>query len=81
MGAKVIAVPEVHPKRAKTGSYDRSKGVLTKTDNVYMRDLLETVLEQLQNSELDNDKEIDQLKQFFIKLDHPIDRLCSRISA
>ncbi|UIZ94809.1 hypothetical protein GBN67_07595 [Acinetobacter johnsonii] len=65
----------------KTGSYDRSKGVLTKTDNVYMRDLLETVLEQLQNSELDNDKEIDQLKQFFIKLDHHIDRLCSRISA
>lgn len=33
------------------------------------------VLEQLQNSELDNDKEIDQLKQFFIKLDHHIDRL------
>jgi len=54
----------------KTGSYDRSKGVLTKADYVYMRDLLETVLEQLQNSELDNDKEIDQLKQFFIKLDH-----------
>jgi hypothetical protein len=42
---------------------------------MYMRDLLETVLEQLQNSELDNDKEIDQLKQFFIKLDHHIDRL------
>ena len=69
----------VNPHLHKTGSYDRSKGVLTKTDNVYMRDLLETVLEQLQNSELDND--IDQLKQFFIKLDHHIDRLCSRISA
>ena len=59
----------------KTVSYDRSKGTLTKADYVYIRDLLETVLEQLQNSELDNDKEIDQLKQFFIKLDHPIDRL------
>ena len=62
----------VNPHLYKTGSYDRSKGVLTKADYVYMRDLLETVLEQLQNSELDNDKEIDQLKQFFIKL------LCTR---
>ena len=59
----------------KTVNYDRSKGVLTKADYVYMRDLLENVLEQLQNSELDNDREIDQLKQFFIKLDHHIDRL------
>ena len=50
----------------KTVSYDRSKGVLTKADFEYMRDLLETVLEQLQNSELDNDREIDQLKQFFL---------------
>lgn len=56
----------VNPHLHKTGSYDRSKGVLTKADYVYMRDLLETVLEQLQNSELDNDKEIDQLKQFFL---------------
>lgn len=48
----------------KTVSYHRSKGVLTKADYVYMRDLLETVLEQLQNSELDNDREIDQLKHF-----------------
>ena len=59
----------------RTTSYDRSKGTLTKADYVYMRDLLENVLEQLQNLELDNDKEIDQLKQFFIKLDHHIDRL------
>ena len=59
----------------KTGSYDRNKGTLTWADYEYMRDLLETVLEQLQNSELDNDREIDQLKQFFIKLDHHIDRL------
>ena len=58
-----------------TTSYDRKKGSLNKDDYVYMRDLLENVLEQLQNSELDNDKEIDQLKQFFIKLDHHIDRL------
>jgi hypothetical protein len=59
----------------KTVSYGRSKGVLTKADYEYMHDLLDTVLEQLQNSKLDNDKEIDQLKQFFIKLDHHIDRL------
>ena len=65
----------VKPYLYKTAHYDRSKGVLTKADFEYMRDLLETVLEQLQNSELDNDKEIDQLKQFFIKLDHHIDRL------
>ena len=32
-----------------------------------MRDLLETALEQLQNSDLDKDSEIDRLKQFFIK--------------
>ena len=65
----------VNPHLNKTGSYDRKKGTLTRADYEYMRDLLETVLEQLQNSQLDNDKEIDQLKQFFIKLDHHIDRL------
>ena len=59
----------------KMVSYDRSKGVLTKADYVYMHDLLETVLEQLQNSELDNDAEIDRLKQFFIKFDHHVDRM------
>ena len=59
----------------KTVSYDRSKSTLTKAGYVYMRDLLETVLEQMKNSELDNDREIDQLKQFLIKLDHHIDRL------
>ena len=59
----------------KTVSYDRNKGTLTRADYEYMRDLLENVLEQLQNSELDNDREIDQLKQFFIKLDHHIERL------
>ena len=71
----------VNPHLYKTGSYDRNKGTLTRADYEYMRDLLETVLEQLQNSELDNDKEIDQLKQFFIKLDHHIDRLRAWISA
>ncbi|OTG98634.1 hypothetical protein B9T30_12340 [Acinetobacter sp. ANC 4973] len=59
----------------QNSQYDRSKGVLTKADYVYMRDLLETVLEQLQNSELNNDIEIDQLKQFFIKLDYHVDRM------
>ena len=52
----------------KMVGYDRSKGVLTKADYVYMRDLLETVLEQLQNSDLDNDSEIDRFENFFAKL-------------
>lgn len=43
-----------------------------------MRDLLEIVLEQLQNSELDNDEEITKLKLLFVRLDHHIAR---RISA
>ena len=59
----------------KTVNYDRKIGVLTREDYSYMCDLLETALEQLQNSELDNDREVDQLKRFFIKLDHHIDRL------
>ena len=59
----------------QTVSYDRSKGVLTNADYVYMRDLLETALEQLQNSDLDKDSEIDRLKQFFIKFDHHVDRM------
>ena len=65
----------VNPHLYKTGSYDRSKGVLTKADYVYMRDLLETALEQLQNSDLDKDSEIDRLKQFFIKFDHHVERM------
>ena len=59
----------------QTVSYDRSKGVLTNADYVYMRDLLETALEQLQNSDLDKDSEIDRLKQFFIKFDHHVERM------
>ena len=34
MGAKVIAVPEVHPKRAKTGRYDRLIGPLLLSPSV-----------------------------------------------
>ena len=45
----------------KTVSYDRNKGTLTRADYEYMRDLLETVLEQLQNSELDNDANLNFL--------------------
>ena len=40
-----------------TTSYDRKKGSLNKDDYVYMRDLLEIALEQLQNSDLDKDSE------------------------
>ncbi len=59
----------------KTVNSDRQTGVLTKADYVYTRDLLETALEQLQNSDLDKDSEIDRLKQFFIKFDHHVERM------
>ena len=59
----------------KTVSYDGKEYFITKDDYVYMRDLLETVLEQLQNSDLDKDSEIDRLKQFFIKFDHHVERM------
>ena len=52
----------------KTVNYDRKIDVLTKDDYMYMHDLLETVLEQLQNSDLDNDSEIDRFENFFAKL-------------
>ena len=58
-----------------TTSYDRKKGSLNKDDYVYMRDLLETVLVQLQESNLDRDEEITKLKILFIRLDHHIDRI------
>lgn len=61
----------------KTVNYDRKKGVLTKDDYVYMRDLLETVLVQLQESDLDHDEEITKLKILFIRLDHHIARQIS----
>ena len=59
----------------KSVNYDRKIGVLTREDYSYMRDLLETALEQLQNSDLDKDSEIDRLKQFFIKFDHHVERM------
>ena len=59
----------------KTVNYDRKIGVLTREDYSYMRDLLETALEQLQNSDLDKDSEIDRLKQFFIKFDHHVEHM------
>ena len=59
----------------KTASYDRQKGVLTRDDYLYMRDLLELALQGLQSSDLDRDSEIDRLKQFFIKFDHHIARM------
>ncbi len=40
-----------------------------------MRDLLETVLVPLQESNLDRDEEITKLKILFIRLDHHIDRI------
>ena len=67
----------VNPYLYKTVSYDKSKRVLTKDDYVYMRDLLETVLVQLQESDLDNDAEITKLKILFIRLDHHIARQIS----
>ena len=59
----------------KTVRYDRKKGVLTKDDFIYMRDLLESVLVQMQESDLDHDEEITKLKILFIRLDHHIDRI------
>ena len=67
----------VNPYLYKTVSYDKSKRVLTKDDYVYMRHLLETVLVQLQESDLDNDAEITKLKILFIRLDHHIPRQIS----
>ncbi len=55
--------------------YDRKKGVLTKDDYLYMRDLLEIALQELQSSDSDRDSEIDHLKQFFIKFDHHVARM------
>ncbi|AXY60131.1 hypothetical protein CDG61_08900 [Acinetobacter sp. WCHAc010052] len=57
----------------KSTLYNRNKGVLTKTDFEFMRELLERQLVQLQ--QLDRHDEIDQLKQLFIRLDHQIQRM------
>lgn len=44
---------------------------------IYMRNLLEKVLEDLQEADLDNDEEITKLKILFIRLDHHITRQIS----
>ena len=59
----------------KTSSYDRNKGVMLKSDFVFMRECLERYSIQIQSLDIDNHDEIMQLKLFFIKLDHHIDRL------
>ena len=58
-----------------TLSYDRKKGVLTKDDYLYVRELLESYLLILQKLDCDSSAEIDRLKQFFIKFDHDIERM------
>lgn len=58
-----------------TLSYDRKKGVLTKDDYLYVRELLESYLLILQKLDCDSSAEIDRLKQFFIKFDHHIERM------
>lgn len=59
----------------KTSFYDRNKGVLFKSDYVFMRESLEKYLEQICELDTDNHEEIDQLKLLFIKLDHHIQRM------
>ncbi|RVT44965.1 hypothetical protein ENC21_15205 [Acinetobacter indicus] len=58
-----------------TVSYNRNKGVLIKKDYIFIRECLEKHLENMQLSQLDYSKQIDELKKLFIKLDHTIDRL------
>ena len=66
----------VNPHLYKTGSYDRSKGVLTRADYLFMRVCLENYLEKIQQDfDQENDQEIMQIKLLFIRLDHHIDRL------
>lgn len=59
----------------RTSFYDRNKGVLFKSDYVFIRDSLEKYLDQIRELDLDNYEEIDQLKLLFIKLDHHIQRM------
>ena len=56
----------------KTVSYDGKEYFITKDDYVYMRDLLERQLVTLQESDVDHDLEITELKLFFIRFDHHI---------
>ena len=59
----------------RTSFYDRNKGVLFKSDYVFMRESLEKYLVQICELDTNNHEEIDQLKLLFIKLDHHIYRL------
>ena len=59
----------------KTTSYNRNKGVMLKSDFVFIRDSLEKYLDHVRDLDTNNFEEIDQLKLLFIKLDHHIDRL------
>ena len=59
----------------KTSFYDCKKGVLFKSDYVFMRESLEKYLDQNRELDTDNHEEIDQLKLLFIKLDHHIQRM------
>ena len=56
----------------KTVSYNRKIGTLNKQDFLYMRDLLERQLVTLQESDVDHDLDITELKLFFIRFDHHI---------
>lgn len=56
----------------KTVNYNRKIGVLLKDDYLFVRDLLERQLLEMQKLEIDNHDEIDRLKLLFIKIDHKI---------
>jgi len=58
-----------------TGYYSRNIGVLRKQDYVFIKECLEDYLAHLQSQDADNSILIDELKVFFIKLDHTINRL------
>ena len=58
-----------------TGYYSRNIGMLRKEDYVFIRESLENYLAYLQSQSIDKSIEIDELKTFFIKLDHTISRL------
>ena len=58
----------------KTTFYNRNKGVMLKSDFVFMRDSLEKYLDYIRDLDTNNFEEIDQLKLLFIKLDHHIER-------
>jgi len=59
----------------RTSFYDRNKGVLFKSDYVFIRESLEKYLVQICELDTNNHEEIDQLKLLFIKLDHHIQRM------